>query len=99
MDINLSRSDDSQFIVVTLTQHNVRWHKTCHWKFSNDEIACARRKIAKVRGTHISPLKGRQQGCSLVLVKLTKVCTAFLSRQSRENTDRSKCLENGKRAL
>jgi len=62
MDINLSRLDDGQGMDVTLSQHNARWHKTCHVKFSQQKVERARKKIAKVRETETSPLKGRLRG-------------------------------------
>ena len=49
LDIQLSHLDDGQRIAATLTQHNARWHKTYYIKFCKEKIACARRKIAKVR--------------------------------------------------
>ncbi len=60
IDINLSHLDDGQAsIAATLSQHNAKWHKTCHMKFSKEK---ARKKVAKVRDTETSPLKGRLRG-------------------------------------
>lgn len=62
LDITLSRLDDGQGIAVTLSQHNARWHKTCHMKFTQEKVERARKKISKVRETETSPLKGRLRG-------------------------------------
>lgn len=62
MDINLSRLDDGQGIAATLSQHNAKWHKTCHMKFSKEKVERARKKIATVRETETSTLKGRLRG-------------------------------------
>ena len=59
IDMNLSCLDDCQGIASTLSQHNTKWHKTYHMKFSQEKVERAHKKIAKVGDTKTSPLKGR----------------------------------------
>ena len=72
LDITLSRLDDGQGIPVTLSQHNARWHKTCHMKFTREKVQHPRKKISK-EGLRRIHSKADFEGRSLVPpVKLTK---------------------------